>query len=220
MEKYGFVYLWYDKKHKRFYLGCHWGDENDRYICSSVWMKRAYNIRSQDFKRRVLIRIYSNPQDLFEEEYKWLSLIKKEELGKKYYNLVNFKIGNGNNFGKTEEDRKAAKIKGYVAAKMRENCKENSKKGIEKFKELLQSDPIFREKFKQKLKNNPNYINQLNSEEAIKKKKETFKKISHQQGSKNSSFGTFWITDGISNKKWKNPLGNLPEMFYKGRTCN
>lgn len=201
-----------------YYIGCHWGTEDDRYICSSKWMKRTYKKRPQDFKRKILKTNIIERNFLFEEEYKWLSMTKKEELGKKYYNLHN-SIYPLNGFGKTEEDRKAAKIKGYVAAKMRENCKENSKKGIEKFKELLQSDPIFREKFKQKLKNNPNYINQLNSEEATKKKKETFKKISHQQGSKNSSFGTFWITDGIFNKKWKNSLGNLPEMFYKGRIC-
>lgn len=29
-EKYGFVYIWFDKKHKRFYIGCRWGTENDR----------------------------------------------------------------------------------------------------------------------------------------------------------------------------------------------
>ena len=40
MEKYGFVYIWYDRKHKRYYIGCRWGTENDGYICSSSWMKK------------------------------------------------------------------------------------------------------------------------------------------------------------------------------------
>jgi hypothetical protein len=26
--EYGIVYLWYDIKHQRFYLGSHWGTEN------------------------------------------------------------------------------------------------------------------------------------------------------------------------------------------------
>jgi hypothetical protein len=54
MEKYGFVYIWFDRKHKRFYIGCHWGKENDGYVCSSPWMKQAYKHRPQDFKRKIL----------------------------------------------------------------------------------------------------------------------------------------------------------------------
>ena len=89
MEAYGFVYLWFDRKHKRFYIGCRWGNENDGYICSSDWMRQGYKHRPYDFKRRILSRIYTNRVDLLEEEYKWLSKIKKEELGKRYYNLHN-----------------------------------------------------------------------------------------------------------------------------------
>jgi hypothetical protein len=48
-EKYGFVYIWYDRKHKRYYIGCHWGHENDGYICSSSWMMKAYKRRPQDY---------------------------------------------------------------------------------------------------------------------------------------------------------------------------
>ena len=36
------------------------------------------------FKRKILSKIYTNKKFLFEEEYKWLSLIKEEEFGKKY----------------------------------------------------------------------------------------------------------------------------------------
>jgi hypothetical protein len=89
MKKYGFVYLWYDKKHKRYYVGCRWGDENDGYICSSPWMLQGVKHRPKDFKRRILTKVYTNRQGLLEEEYRWLSMIKKEELGKKYYNLHN-----------------------------------------------------------------------------------------------------------------------------------
>lgn len=78
MEKYGFVYIWFDRKHKRYYIGCHWGTENDGYICSSSNMKSAYNRRPQDFKRRIISRVYTNRKDLLEEEYKWLSQIKKK----------------------------------------------------------------------------------------------------------------------------------------------
>jgi len=89
MQKYGFVYIWYDRKHKRYYVGCHWGTENDTYVCSSRWMKQAYRIRPQDFRRKILKTNIETKQEMFNEEYKWLSLISNDELGKKYYNLNN-----------------------------------------------------------------------------------------------------------------------------------
>ena len=90
MEKYGFVYIWRDRKHKRFYIGCHWGTENDGYICSSNWMRDAYKRRPEDFKRRILVRVYSEREDMFLYEKKFLSMINDEELGKKYYNLQKY----------------------------------------------------------------------------------------------------------------------------------
>jgi hypothetical protein len=55
------------------------------------------------------------------------------------------------------------------------------------------------------------------SQEAKSRRKETLKSINHQQGLKNSSFGTFWITNGFENKKWKDTLGKFPEGYSKGR---
>lgn len=88
-EKYGFVYLWFDKKRKKYYLGSHWGTENDGYICSSNSMRQAYKRRPGDFRRRILSRIISSRKDTFIKEGEWLSLIKVEELGRKYYNFKN-----------------------------------------------------------------------------------------------------------------------------------
>jgi hypothetical protein len=81
----GFIYLWYDRKQKRYYLGRHWGDINDGYICSSKMMRQAFNRRPHDFKRRILS--YSNTkEDLVLEEQRWLDMIQYNELGSKYYN--------------------------------------------------------------------------------------------------------------------------------------
>ena len=92
MEKYGFIYLWYDRKRKMFYLGSHWGTETDGYICSSNRMRDAYRGRPKDFKRRVLKRNISREQ-LLDEEHSWLRMISDNELGKKYYNLRKHKWG-------------------------------------------------------------------------------------------------------------------------------
>jgi len=52
--------------------------------------------------------------------------------------------------------------------------------------------------------------------EAIDKRKNTFKKIKHAQGKRNSQFGTMWITNGTDNKKLKRDQ-QIPSGYYKGR---
>lgn len=92
-EKYGFVYIWRDRKHNRYYIGSHWGTEDDGYICSSNWMATTYRRRPQDFKRRVISRVTTTRKDLLEKEHEWLSLIPTEQLGKNYYNLTQHRPG-------------------------------------------------------------------------------------------------------------------------------
>lgn len=89
-EKYGFVYIWRDRKHKRFYIGAHWGTEDDGYICSSTWMRNSYRRRPQDFKRRILFRCESK-NNVWDKEYEWLKLISQPDLGRKYYNYRIFR---------------------------------------------------------------------------------------------------------------------------------
>lgn len=91
-EKYGFVYIWYDRKHKRYYIGSHWGTEDDGYICSSPWMKQAYKHRPNDFKRRILKSHLDTRVNTYLEEDKWLKMMKSDEMKPKnekprYYNL-------------------------------------------------------------------------------------------------------------------------------------
>lgn len=97
-EKYGFVYIWHDRKHKRFYIGSHWGTEDDGYICSSSWMKKAYKNRPEDFKRRLLAKNISSRHETYIEEQRWLDMIKTGEISPyankpRYYNL-NLSVGN------------------------------------------------------------------------------------------------------------------------------
>jgi len=88
-DKYGFVYIWFNKIKKMYYIGSHWGTEDDGYVCSSNWCRNTYNRHPDDFKRRILSRIYTNRIDTFLEEERWLKMIKPEELKKRYYNISN-----------------------------------------------------------------------------------------------------------------------------------
>ena len=117
MQKYGFVYIWRDHKHKRYYIGAHWGTEDDGYICSSSWMKKAYKRRPQDFKRRLLKTNIISIEKMFNEERSWLSFILLEELGKKYYNLQR---GHSDKHWSYNEDKKlSVKQKISIKAKAR-----------------------------------------------------------------------------------------------------
>lgn len=116
MEKYGFVYIWRDRKHNRYYIGCHWGTEDDGYICSSRWMRNAYKRRPDDFRRRILSRVDSARSDLLAEEYKWLQLIPENQLGNKYYNLTSHL----NNHWTSDED-KTSSIKQKLSEAQKRN---------------------------------------------------------------------------------------------------
>lgn len=59
------------------------------------------------------------------------------------------------------------------------------------------------------------------SKEAIQKRKETYERIGHSRGSRNSQFGTCWMTNGAKNIKIKrDEIDKWIEMGYRqGRYC-
>lgn len=123
MNKYGFVYIWYDSAKskrndsdhiKRWYVGYHWGSINDGYICSSDWMRDAYRRRPEDFKRRIIKTNIQTKIETKNEEDRWLQMMKKEELGKRYYNLKN-----NNSYSGVLEHSKDSKEKISVTSKGR-----------------------------------------------------------------------------------------------------
>lgn len=167
MEKEGFVYIWYDKKHERYYIGCHWGTLDDGYICSSTWMKQGYNHRPTDFKRKILKRNILKEQ-LHEEEYKWLRLIKAHELGTKYYNLHNHNFGHWS----TCENKHLT---------VREKLSEASKK--------LHQDPAYKQKYMEGRKKMPAHTPEqiakiAEANRGKKRSEETRRKISESNKGK------------------------------------
>jgi len=133
MEKYGFIYIWFDRKHKRYYIGSHWGTEDDGYVCSSTWARNSINRRPSDFKRRILKRIYTTRKDLYEEETRWLQMIKPEEVKVKYYNFHRV----ANHWIASEKDRLTISEKISIANKNNMKDPENRKKISEATKEAM-----------------------------------------------------------------------------------
>lgn len=218
MEKYGFVYIWRDRKHKRFYIGCHWGTEDDGYICSSRWMRNALIRRPQDFKRRVIERT-SSRKDTFVAEGKWLSQIKNHELGKKYYNKTNIvinhwamdektykdvcaKLGVGRRGkGPTTTSFKPGERRGITTEFKKGSTAHNKGKtleeqyGVEKAIEIRQKQSVAKKNFKGNIT-------------TWQKGRSTW----------NKGLPYTWITDGISSRRSYNGL--IPAGWYKGRPKN
>jgi len=145
MEKYGFVYLWFDRKHKRYYVGCHWGTTDDGYVCSSPWMRQAYKHRPHDFKRRILKTNITEKSYMFLEEQRYFDMIKPEELKSKYYNL---NIKNNKHWSTDEIKTKSLRDKISQTAKRNAQDPEYRKKyltGLAK-RDNRSSDPEVREK--------------------------------------------------------------------------
>jgi hypothetical protein len=134
-----FVYMWYDKNRKMFYVGQHSGSYNDTYTSSSRWLSGEIKYRPHDFKRRIL-KTFSTKNEAQKYEGFLLSLISDSEWGVKYYNSKQGKPKGTKpwNFGKKQTTHHNQKIsearKGKPTTKGRKNplASENGKKGATK----------------------------------------------------------------------------------------
>ena len=221
MEKYGFVYIWRDCKHNRYYIGSHWGTETDGYVCSSRWMKKTYKRRPQDFKRKILVKIYSTKKQLLEQEYKWLSLISDEELGKKYYNFTKHKNGHWTAEDYEKDIRKRISLKTKEAMQNPE-VKQNYKEGL-KTRDCRSSDVEVRTKISESMKKtmaekfpNRKQRDKFGSEEYCKNMAEKTKQLWQNPGHRESVGkkisqsligrpspvkNTFWWNNGLKNTR-------------------
>ena len=139
-----FVYIWFDKSRKMFYVGQHSGSYTDNYTSSSRWLSGEIKYRPQDFKRRI-IKTFSTKNEAQKYEGYLLTLITETEWGVKYYNCKQGKPKGIApwNFGKkqsTEHNQKISEArKGKPTTKGRLNplAAANGKKGAAKLSKTV-----------------------------------------------------------------------------------
>jgi hypothetical protein len=90
---YGYVYIWYDTKYKKFIVGSHHGSVEDRYKTSTggVHVRNIFKYRPSTMKFKVLeynfeVDSYRYTQLL---EQKWLDKRPNIKGNERYYNLTN-----------------------------------------------------------------------------------------------------------------------------------
>ena len=90
--KTGKIYIWFDRRDKRFYIGSKFSNDvkHDEYKSSSKYMNIEYEKRPRDFKRRYLETGIMSGKECMIREAVWLSRIPPEQLNKRYYNRINY----------------------------------------------------------------------------------------------------------------------------------
>lgn len=200
------------------YIGIHQTDNlNDGYLGSGKHLKRAINkYGKENFTRKILFK-FDNEEDMLVKE---AELVNEEYcIRKDTYNICVGGFGGG---------FKYLNSKGLnIYSGHSDQARKNIKNALERYMWLHENDPEWKSNFSR------------TTSEGLKKryseydhqwlgrshKEETKKKIGkansiHQQGSKNSQFGSMWITNGTENKRIKK-VDQIPEGWYKGRVnCN
>lgn len=111
--------------------------------------------------------------------------------------------------------------KGIEVQKKLYEDKEYMKKYVEKCKKSFHKSPHKDKIINMLLENQSKAVEAARTPEAIKNKKKKLKEINHQQGEKNSQYGTMWITNGTKEGTYRINKGeSIPEGFRKGRVHN
>lgn len=84
------------------------------------------------------------------------------------------------------------------------------------YNELHKKDPIRIQRLIEGI-HRSEYFKRRKIESELRKKKQNELKHKSYCGARNSQYGTFWITDGLNNKKWKPIYGDIPQGYIRGR---
>lgn len=202
----------------KIYIGKHQTkDLNDGYMGSGKHLKRAIVKHGiENFKKEILFQ-FDNEADMNAKE---AELVTEEFcLREDTYNLC---PGGNGGFGYLNSSE------GLKLSTRKAGIETWNKTAREIHYEKLRNDSVYYEEYslkckvavQRKLQDDPNafshFAGKTHSDEA--KTKMSNKKIGHtfQSGSKNSQFGTMWITNGQENKKIKKDVDFIPEGWYKG----
>lgn len=192
-----------------YYIGCHSCEELDNdYLGSGTYLRNSVRkYGAKNFKKEIWFLCKDTKAKFYLE-----SIIVTEELIKDSA-CMNLKPGGRGSFT-AEQRRKGAIGMNKALWSNNEWRKYKSEQlSIRNLKAVERGTHPF-------LENNKNgkvWLGRKHKPESIEKLKKTYKKIKHQQGERNSQFGTMWITNGKECCKIKKDQ-SIPEDWRKGRS--
>lgn len=201
----------------KIYVGVHkTSNEDDGYMGSGKVIRSAiakYGL--ENFTKTILER-FETAEAMFEREKEF---VNEEFLSRRdVYNLRRGGFGGFDHVNKSmsDDERKIRAVKMHLVIKDNRKDAEYNLKYIDKKKTTLKEIRSRNSRWKFNAERNIEFSKRAQAPEAIAKKVATFEKIEHQKGSKNSQFGSMWITNGIENKKIEKECP-IPEGWIKGR---
>jgi hypothetical protein len=202
-RKYHYIYKITCLKNNRYYIGMHSTDNlEDGYMGGGKRIKNSVKKHGKDAHRKEILEFFENRELLRQRE---VELVNVELLNDSM--CMNLQPGGGG--GLVNEEHKLKFLKGSSKWtsdqwKIPGGFQKNRIVSSTRMKAMHEANKIKYDTFTGK-KHKP---------ESIERMKESQK--GKQKGTKNSQFGTIWITDGINNKKITKDT-QIPENWKKGR---
>jgi group I intron endonuclease len=198
------VYKTTNQVNGKFYIGTHKTvDLNDDYLGSGTLLKRAIEKYGVDNFKKEILFVFDNPEDMFAKE---AEIVTEDFISEN--NTYNIKKGGFGGFDYVNANLSEEQIfrRNQQASKI---PKERKSLGGKKTGHVNITNAHKQNKIRY-----DTFTGKKHSEET--KKAIGLKNSVSQKRNKNSQYGTFWVTDGISNKKIKSNQ-DIPEGWFKGR---
>jgi len=208
-KKYHFIYKTTNLKNEKFYIGMHSTNNlNDGYVGSGKRLR--YSIRKHGIENFNIefLEFFDNRVNLSNREKE---LINEDLL--KDPMCMNISTGGIGGWVNNEHQKKAS----LNNNKKHNFLLKNDKDYYKSFCEKVSKGVIERIKKTSFKPSPPNWLGKKHKTETIEKMKKS--KIGYGLGSKNSQFGTCWITNGLKNKKIKKQ-DSIPNGWKLGRKSN
>ena len=193
-KKYHYIYKTTNLLSGRYYVGMHSTDDlNDGYMGSGKRLKASIKKHGIENHKFEILEFFDSREELALREGQ---LVTMKEVASK--ECMNLKVGGIGGFPPSAKKIFMEKMKDFDFKKVfGEKCSERNRK-------LYESGVYKNFKY--------DWTGRKHKLESIQKMKET--KKGQGKGETNSQFGTFWITDGKTNKKTNS---EIPEGWYRGR---
>ena len=211
------IYKITNKINGKIYIGKHQTkDLDDGYMGSGKHLKHAQNKYGiENFEKEILFQ-FDNEAEMNAKE---AELVNEEfVLREDTYNICvggqggfGYINSNGMNHGEWHEQNLESHMRNLSSVA---NAKKAELMNDETWRQWY-SDRLSTSMKDRLLRTDPPFLGKKHSEEW--KQNHSFTMKEKSKGSKNSQFGTMWITNGKENKKIKKDVDIIPEGWYKGR---
>ena len=207
---YFYLYQIINKLNDKIYVGVHKTDNlNDGYMGSGKILNRAikkYGV--EKFEKDILI-YFNTAEEMFAKEKE---IVTDEFLLRE--DTYNLRRGGNGGFDYINKDKELLIKRNTKIARNRDHSSQVASIAIAKTKDSYRKNMSIAQK--QRFKDQAGTFAGKNHSENTKKIMSDAAKKRLADPTKNSQFGTMWITDGVKNKKiLKNSI--VPNGWYKGR---